>query len=205
MTPGYAPPEGAGTSQKLHLGCGRTIKAGWVNLDIRPGEGIDAVADLDRCREQPLPFADDRFRLILGQHVLEHIHDPLALLQELHRIAQPGAKAVFHLPYGSSDDAWSDHTHVRPYFVESFTAFSQPYYWRADYGYRGDWMVDTVELFVPQSLAAGKTPAELQYAITHLRNIVDEMRVELTAVKPIRPQSRELIGRVPVRITTTPG
>lgn len=197
------PPPGAAAaiSELLHLGCGRTIKAGWVNLDLRPGEGIDVVADLDRCREQALPFADDRFRLIQGTHVLEHLRDPLALMQELHRIAKPGARAVFQVPYGSSDDAWSDPTHVRPYFKESFNAFGQPYYWRADYGYRGDWSVDMVELVVERRFVEGKSPDEVRQAIDHQRNTVIEMRVEMTAVKPIRASRRELATRTALRIT----
>jgi SAM-dependent methyltransferase len=199
-----APAAGASASEFLHLGCGRTIKAGWVNLDRVAGEGVDVVADLDRCGEQPLPFADDRFRLFQATHVLEHLRDPLALMQELHRIAKPGARAVFHVPYGSSDDAWSDPTHVRPYFRESFQAFCQPYYWRADYGYRGDWSVDVVELFVPRKAVEGKSAAEVRYAVEHLRNVVAEMRVELTAVKPIRPPQQDLAGHPTTRITTIP-
>ena len=32
---------------KLHLGCGHDLLPGWLNVDGRPGPGIDLVADLD--------------------------------------------------------------------------------------------------------------------------------------------------------------
>lgn len=66
------------------------------------------------------------------------------MMQELHRIAKPGAKANFRLPNGASDDAFEDPTHVKQYFLQSFGYFSQPYYWRSDYGYRGDWKADKI-------------------------------------------------------------
>jgi SAM-dependent methyltransferase len=199
-TPATPTPHHTPASDQLHLGCGRTIKEGWVNLDHHALPGVDVVADLNACRTQSLPFPDNHFRVIHGVHVLEHVADPLPLMQELHRIAQPGAKAVFHMPYGSSDDAWTDPTHVRPYLLESFVAFGQPYYWRADYGYHGDWLLDLVELSVYPHFLVGKTEDEVRYAIHHLRNVVAEMRVEMQAIKPIRPQSRDLAPRVSLRI-----
>ena len=95
-------------------------------------------------------------------------------MQELHRIARPGAKAAFHLPYGSSDDASEDPTHVRLYFLNSFGYFSQPFYWRADYGYRGDWEVEDVVLTVDAELA-GKSWDEVFRLVQRSRNVVKEM------------------------------
>ena len=66
-------------------------------------------------------------------------------MQELWRIAKPNAKMVIRVPHGASDDAWEDPTHVRAYFSNSFGYYSQPYYWRADYGYRGDWLHEKLQ------------------------------------------------------------
>jgi predicted SAM-dependent methyltransferase len=125
--------------KRLHLGCGRTIMPGWVNLDMMPGMGVDVAHDLDRCDVTPLPFEADTFDEFLASHLFEHLRNPLPFMQELHRIAKPGAMATFRVPYGSSDDAMEDPTHVRLCFLNTFGFFSQPFYWRADYGYRGDW------------------------------------------------------------------
>ena len=113
-------------------------------------------------------------------------------MQELHRVAKPGARAVFRVPYGSSDDAFEDPTHVRQYFMSSFGYFSQPYYWRADYGYRGDWATEMVTLLVDAARYAGKSAEEIMSDVRTLRNVVKEMVVELRAVKPVREPKAEL-------------
>ncbi|TNJ65321.1 methyltransferase domain-containing protein [Paenibacillus hemerocallicola] len=179
-------------SQKLHLGCGRTILEGWINLDFVAQEGVDVIANLDDCKNSPLPFEDNTISEFFASHLLEHIQYPLPLLQEMHRIAKPGALAVFRVPYGSSDDAFEDPTHVRQYFLQSFGYFSQPYYWRADYGYRGDWVTRTITLWVDQATYGGKTYAEIMREVHSSRNVVLEMVAELTTVKPIREAKREL-------------
>ncbi len=181
------------TTRKLHLGCGRTILDGWVNLDCTEVPGVNVIADLDDCAETPLPFDDDYFEEFLASHLIEHITNPLPLMQELHRIARNNAKAVFRLPYGSSDTAFEDPTHVRPYFIHSFGYFSQPFYWRADYQYRGDWAVEKITLAVDRGRYEGKKISEIALDIERYRNVVKEMIVELRAVKPIRPPRRELI------------
>jgi len=176
---------------RLNLGCGRNIVADWVNVDWMALPGVNVVANLNDCAHTPLPFADDSVDELLLSHVLEHVPNSLALMQELHRIAKPGAKAIVRVPYGSSDDAWEDPTHVRPYFYGSFGYFSQPYYWRADYGYRGDWQPQTITLHVPQPLAGIDRTAFLERLRTE-RNLVSEMVAELVAIKPIRVPQREL-------------
>jgi len=174
--------------KKLHLGCGRNILEGWVNLDSCELPGVDVVADLDNCGNRNLPFETDSVGEFLLSHVLEHLKNPLPLMQELHRIASPQAKMIIRLPYGTSDDAWEDPTHVRPYFLGSAAYFSQPIYWRADYGYRGDWQTDNITLFVPQH----EITDQLMFKIKNMRNIVLEMVIEMTAIKPIREPLKEL-------------
>jgi SAM-dependent methyltransferase len=111
---------------RLHLGCGRTILPGWINLDTVSMPGVDVVADLDACAASPLPFSDASIDQILGSHLLEHIARPLPLMQELHRIARPGCKATFMTPYGSSDDAFEDPTHFDNTFSSRTGTFPSP-------------------------------------------------------------------------------
>jgi hypothetical protein len=181
---------------KINVGCGRNVMPNWINLDSFPLPGVDIVADLEICATTPLPLADDSADELLLSHVLEHIRNALPMMQELHRIAAPDAKMTIRVPFGSSDDAFEDPTHVRQIFVGSFGYFSQPYYWRADYGYRGDWTTETITLEVMPTLRH-LPDAELWDRIHRDRNVVGEMVATLRAVKPIRKPLREL-QRAPV-------
>ncbi len=177
---------------RLNLGCGRSPLAGWVNVDAVDLPGVDLVVDLDRMAERRLPYKDDAVDAFALFHVLEHLRDPLALMQELHRVARPGATAVVRTPHGASDDAHEDPTHVRAYFPGSFGYFSQPYYWRADYGYRGDWQPERITLLVSASDLERDGVDGLWKRIQRERNLVQEMVAELVAVKPVREPTRTL-------------
>lgn len=176
----------AEATRRLHLGCGGDVRTGWINLDSRPLPGVDVVADLDACRRKKLPFPDNSVDEFMGNHILEHVADALALMQELHRIAKPGAKLVFRVPYGSSDDADQDPTHVRRYFMRSFYYFSQLGYTHFDYDYRGDWNTDSIILSVDAARHAGKGFDQLMEEVRSQRNVVLEMKAMLSAVKPAR-------------------
>ena len=84
---------------KLHLGCGKTLKAGWINVDLWPH------ADLALDMRRPLPFADGSCAIIYSEHFLEHLDYPepvLGLLHECHRVLRPGG--VFSV--GVPDTEW---------------------------------------------------------------------------------------------------
>jgi len=180
-------------TKKLHLGCGRNILTDWVNLDFVEGPGVDVLANLDTCASTPLPFEDDVFAEVYASHLIEHIKNPLPMLQELHRVCVDGAMATFRCPHGANDDAFEDPTHYRQYFANSFMYFSQPAYWRADYGYRGDWQVETVQLVVNGPKWRSAQPQDLIFAVQNLRNVVTELVVTMRAIKPIREAKRELL------------
>jgi glycosyltransferase involved in cell wall biosynthesis len=183
---------------RLNLGCGRDIKRDWVNLDCMKLPGVDVVANLDDCLNNSLPFSESSVHEIYASHLIEHIRYSLPLMQELYRIAKPDAKATFRLPYGSSDEAFEDPTHVKQYFLNSFGYFSQPFYWRADYGYRGDWQTEKIILVLDGNKYRDKSVEEISFAVHNFRNVVLEMIVELRAIKPIRQPLREL--QVPPKI-----
>ncbi len=196
----------------LNLGCGRDILPGAINVDIYGHPGVAFIVDLDKCRYKRLPFQDNYADVLILSHILEHLRDPLSLMGECHRVAKPNALLTVRCPYGSSDDAWSDQTHVRAYFLSSFEAFGQPYYERADYAYRGDWQVEEYMVLVDQAelesihLAAmdstnWKAEDELHRRLFKHRNFVRELIVSMRAVKPIRPPK---FIKTPPKITFHP-
>jgi hypothetical protein len=185
---------------RLNIGCGRNTLPGWINIDNIDLPGIDIIMDLESCGQQQLPYEDNSVNEFLLSHSLEHVVNSLGLMQELHRIARPQALAVIRLPFGASDDAFEDPTHVRQYFPGSFGYFSQPFYWRADYGYRGDWQVRKITLNVDKNVHSGLTAEEIFLKVRGDRNVVGEMIVELIAVKPIRGPLKELQTPPPISI-----
>lgn len=194
------PKKKSASPKKLNLGCGRDVREGWINLDVMPLPGVDVVADLGQCATTPLPFEDNTFDELLLSHLLEHIPEPLPLMQELWRIAKPGAKMQIRVPHGAHDDAWTDPTHVKPYFARSFGYFSQPWYWRADYGYRGDWQPELITYSVARRRFNGMMPQQVLEQIDALRNVVSEMTVDLVAVKPLRQPKKELMQAANIKI-----
>lgn len=106
--------------RRLHLGCGRDSRPGYVNLDRVPLAGVDVVADLER----PLPFAGDLFAEVRAEHVLEHVDDLLALLAELRRVCRHGALLRVTVPHFSSVGAHTDPTHRHFFGYFSFDYFT---------------------------------------------------------------------------------
>ncbi len=183
-------------SLKLNLGCGKSIAEGWINIDSQPGPGVDFLADLDPASSDAssprLPFDDNTVDEFLMSHVLEHITHTLPLMQELYRVAKPDARMTIRVPYGSSNDAYEDPTHVRQYFTGSFGYFGQPLYWKADYGYRGDWQVEHVTLALSEARYGKVSLQQCMGEIMGYRNVVLEMVAELRAMKPMREARKEL-------------
>lgn len=182
---------------KLNLGCGRNILPDYTNVDSVWSPGVDVVADLNLPRSLYV-IEDDSVDEMLLSHVIEHINKPLIMMEELYRVAKPYANIIIRCPHGASDDAAEDPTHVRFMYPGSFGYFSQPYYWRADYGYRGDWEIESTHLWLAKSLAS-VPPAMQEMAVREMRNQVREMVCIMRAIKPARPPKREFqVYRAPI-------
>lgn len=108
--------------KKLNLGCGRDIKKNYINLDKVKLDGIDIVHDLNKF---PYPFKDNEFDEVLCQNILEHINDPIKVMEEIWRISKPNAIIKVQVPYWASKGAVS-HLEHKHYFDEgSFNYFKE--------------------------------------------------------------------------------
>lgn len=80
---------------RLHLGCGDRRVEGWLNCDV---SGSEYDLDLGAGR---LPFPDSSARVVVMQHVVEHLslYDQLLpLLSELHRVCAPDGRVWLSCP-----------------------------------------------------------------------------------------------------------
>lgn len=109
----------------LDFGCGEHKTDGAIGTDICLLSGVDVVHDLSR---QPYPFASDCAHEVHLNHVLEHMVDPISVLEEVWRVSKPGAKIYIRVPHYSGPYAWIDPTHVRCFSTGSFGYFGSNIY-----------------------------------------------------------------------------
>jgi SAM-dependent methyltransferase len=62
--------------------------------------------------------------MVLAFHVLEHLHDLVAAMEEIHRVCRPGAIVRIKTPHFSSPNAFTDPTHCRFFGYFTFHFFT---------------------------------------------------------------------------------
>ncbi len=75
---------------KLHLGCGKKILEGWLNIDIVPYDNRSVVMKLPKGLKA---FKENSIPYIYMSHVLEHLDyrtEALNAAKECHRLLKPG-------------------------------------------------------------------------------------------------------------------
>ena len=102
----------------LDLGCGHQLFPKWmpcgdedqktllskckrfvgIDYDLRSLLAYQMLQSKVRGNIEQLPFADQSFHLITANVVLEHVKDPAAMLQEVHRLLKAGGRFLFHTP-----------------------------------------------------------------------------------------------------------
>lgn len=170
----------------VNLGCGKLPVPNMVNVDEAYDEakGILGIDLDDYAWNIVTAFKNNGIYegsvdAFIGIHFLEHITNPLHLMNALYTLIKPGGYVEFHVPYGSSDDADTDPTHVRRYFLDSWMYFTASTYKRSDYGLRANWQVTATHLNLQEGVPL--EPDELEYRLRHARNIVHTMKVVLQA------------------------
>jgi SAM-dependent methyltransferase len=68
--------------------------ADYVRADIAPSS-----SEIVRVDMTSMSFADDRFDIVIANHVLEHVDDLPAALSEVARVLAPGGLAILQTPY----------------------------------------------------------------------------------------------------------
>jgi glycosyltransferase involved in cell wall biosynthesis len=121
--------------RRLNYGCGFDIRPDYVNFDIVGLPGVDVVAAIDPYNPR-LPFGDEEFDEIIAFHVLEHVANKQAMIEEIWRIARHNAVLKIKLPDRRHSDAFVDPTHL------------------------SYWEVDTIDFYLPGHLRSYYSPAK---------------------------------------------
>ena len=82
-------------STKLHLGCGSSKVATWLNVDL-----IESDFDLDLGSGR-LPWRSSVFESVVSEHLIEHLDlmsELIPLLREVHRVMVPGGDLWLSCP-----------------------------------------------------------------------------------------------------------
>lgn len=128
---------------KLDIGCGKSKRPGFTGVDILPLDGVDIVHNLNSF---PYPFQDDSIDEIWMDQVLEHVEQPMMVVQELFRICKPGAKLTIGVPYFRGRYAFIDPTHRNFFSVDWFQYFDPRHIFHQRYAYTSaTFQVDKIE------------------------------------------------------------
>ena len=109
---------------KLHLGCGKDIRKGFINVDLVNLPGVDVWFDLNKF---PWPFGDNQFEEVISIATFEHLDNLVKVMEEVYRISKPNAIIDIRVPHFSSLGAFRDPTHKNFFTYYTFDYFDKDF------------------------------------------------------------------------------
>lgn len=109
---------------EIHAGAAvHFLNATVQTLDINYQSNADYILDLCNCSSTVIP--NNTFNVIICTEVLEHVHNPFLVVQELYRMATPGGKVCITTPFnfrihGPLPDNWRFTIHGLRVLFENF-------------------------------------------------------------------------------------
>ncbi|MBF7730514.1 class I SAM-dependent methyltransferase [Pseudomonas sp. N040] len=116
----------------LEIGAGPVKREGVTTLDFNPSVSPDILHDLDIL---PWPISDSCFDAVYMFSVIEHVSNPLRVIEECHRILKPNGKLFLLTPHFSSTSSYTDLSHKWHFSSQSFDYFVNGTPIHADYGF----------------------------------------------------------------------
>ena len=104
----------------LDLGCGNKKRDGAIGVDFNSRTNPDIVHDLNKF---PYPFGDSSVDTVIIDNTLEHLDDPLLVMEEIYRIIRGKGLVKVIVPYFRSASAFIDPTHKHFFTVNSFAYY----------------------------------------------------------------------------------
>lgn len=105
---------------KLDVGCGPHKKVGYIGIDILPMDGVDFLVDFNK---ESLPIDNNSVDEIYTSHFLEHVENPVKLMEEFNRILKDGGILEIIVPHYTNP--YAHHFTHKTYW--SSYAFEQEY------------------------------------------------------------------------------
>jgi SAM-dependent methyltransferase len=109
----------------LNLGAGSTGYSGSlrtaINVD-RTAPRVRGSGHFVRADAAALPFRKAAFDGVLMKDILEHVADPIGVLQEVGRVSTPAAQLVVTTPRALPRAVWDDPTHMRGFTSHALVA-----------------------------------------------------------------------------------
>jgi len=116
VLPDWAP---FGDGPILNLGPGNKPVIGTVGLDYPDWDAEKGV----------IPYSADRVGGVIATHFMEHIANPLNVLQEVGRVLKPGCPFNILVPHGQSLSYLQDLDHKTPFVIDTWkNLLDNPYY-----------------------------------------------------------------------------
>ncbi|MHB8174094.1 MAG: class I SAM-dependent methyltransferase [Nitrospirota bacterium] len=111
----------------LDVGCGRRKFKGATGIDERTNSLADIRHDLNTY---PYPIPDNSYDVVICRHVLEHMDNVPATMEEFHRVAKPGGMVVAEVPHFTHPEAFRHWQHKHFFTLGSLDYFSpgNPHY-----------------------------------------------------------------------------
>lgn len=116
----------------LEIGCGRgDFLLAFCNAGLKCSgadkekSSVELLVGLDvrQCdvSVQSLPFDDSTFDVVYHKSLIEHLYDPIHLMDETYRVLKQGGKLIVLTPDWQSQmqNFYDDYTHCRPYTVKA--------------------------------------------------------------------------------------
>lgn len=116
----------------LDLGCGNKKREGTIGVDFNTRLDGDVNHDLNQF---PYPFESETVDKIYIDNCLEHLDEPLKVMEEIHRILKFDGEVEVIVPYFRSPGAFIDPTHTHFFTVNSFAYFDPKTEIYKRYGY----------------------------------------------------------------------
>ena len=104
----------------LNLGCGADLMPNADNVDVVETAPGVTVVDLNAF---PWNLPSNHYDYVIAINVMEHLADPVRVVEEIHRVLKPGSTAVLRTPYWNSPDQFADLTHRHAFGHRSFDMF----------------------------------------------------------------------------------